>query len=285
VLLTAILALKLSSAEYCVFITWEYEGKVERYCLIAHYDLTLKNKDEDLVFGHSPSSLSDVGGFKMVDVGNVEFLPKYSDLKESFPNLENIVIEGGNLPVIKNDLFDKSYEAIKHIQIIYARVHTIEKNALQYLSNLRVFLLNDNQIANWPLNVFWNNKKLEIIDLRNNYINAISPILLKDLPNLKKVSLSGNRCVRENFDGSSITEALFHDDLERCYNNCKELDECQVTVEVTTEMDSFLLNKFIGSAENITEEIGELKTVDYFVVYKFLAIFVLFLLAFAFCFC
>jgi hypothetical protein len=285
VLLIGILALKLSSAEYCDFFTWEDERNVELYCQIGYYDLTLKNKNEELVFGNSPSRLSDVGGFKMHDVGTVEFLPKYSDLKESFPNLGGIVIQRGNLPVIKKDLFDKSYTAIKHIEIIYAKVQTIEKYALQYLSNLRVLLLNDNQIAALPFAIFANLKELEIIDLRNNYINAISPILFNYLPKLKKVSLSDNRCVDENFYGSSITEALFHDDLERCYNNCMELDECQVTVDVEVTTESFLLNKFFGSAENITEEIGELKIVDNFVVYKFFVIFVLFLLAFAFCFC
>lgn len=72
-------------------------------------------------------------------------------------------------------------------------ISSIYENTFEGLPNLKILELRNNNIRAWPNKVFWNNHKIEVIQLENNDFYGIDSLSIAHLFELKKLDISNNR--------------------------------------------------------------------------------------------
>ncbi len=91
----------------------------------------------------------------------------------------------------------------------------IENNAFAELTDLVELDISQNKLRSLSKNLFQNNPKLDLIDLRDNQINAIEPQTFNDLNDLKLFYASGNEC-------ADHTECIINCELDKSLKKCYE---------------------------------------------------------------
>lgn len=72
-------------------------------------------------------------------------------------------------------------------------ISSVYENTFEGLPNLKILELRNNNIRDWPNKVFWNNHKIEVLQLENNDFYGINSLSIAHLSELKKLDISNNR--------------------------------------------------------------------------------------------
>ncbi len=213
-----------------------------QYCKLSEIDLSKSFESQVHSFTGSTSQKSWATAVWFLDSSQIDFIPK--QILEEFPNLNGLIIYECNLPVLKNDLFPEEFVVLEYLKLGYNKIISIEPFAFQNLENLKWLSLEGNEIQSLPFNLFQKNPKLFYLDFIINQINSISPSLLKNLNQLKRVHFYDNKCVDENFGCSWCTRSISQSDLDSglstCFQNCLVDPDCvrnSELVERTTETE------------------------------------------------
>lgn len=123
-----------------------------------------------------------------------------------------------------------------------------------------------NHISNWYEKVFEKNDRLNILNLRNNNINLMTPEMMSDFYKLKFLAIGGNSFVCDCALRAFIERAAFNAKLHQCtVNNPRskrsttphEFFEPQYYYEVFWRKYHFYISFADESCKNIMEKSGE----------------------------
>jgi Leucine-rich repeat (LRR) protein len=152
-----------------------------------------------------------------------------------FPNLSSITFYESHIPILRANLFTKSFNKIKEIFLKQNGIQQIEDEAFHELEDLVEIDLSLNEIKSINEELFSHNSKLRVINLNGNKIFMIQRDSFEQLLNLLEFNLLGNQCISkefgcEHFDCLQVNDA--NEDLENCFSNYfeqeKKLDECKL---------------------------------------------------------
>jgi hypothetical protein len=210
-------------------------------CYLYDVDLSESFQSQLHSFTGSTSEKSDTTAVRFQESSQIEFVPK--EILKEFPNLNGLIFNTCNLPILKNDLFPSDFVVLEYLSLVLSQIDSIEPFAFQNLKNLKWLSLWYNKIQSLPFNLFQTNQKLIYLNFSYNRINLISPNLLKNLNHLIFVEFQINQCVDQGFGCetcSSISQSDLDSGLSTCFQNCLKDPECATKselVEGTTEIE------------------------------------------------
>lgn len=189
-----------------------------RCCLLKNADLSYVSKEEYLEFSGSNFGKQSTTAVELQLIQKVDFAP--SQIFDAFPLLNGFSIKSSNIPVLKEDLFTRSFNRIRYLNLEENGIKEIEEESFHFLPELIWIALNNNKIRSLSKNFFLSNRRLEYINFENNRIKIITSTLFENLANLKLVNLKRNKCVTRNIGCKhcSFNKTRLHGFLETCYN-------------------------------------------------------------------
>ncbi len=189
-------------------------------------------------FTGSSSEKSQATVVHFAGSNKIDFVPK--QIPKEFPNLNGLLYNSSNLPVLKNEFFSADFVVLEYLGLWSNQIASIEPFAFQNLKNLKWLGLRSNKIQSLPFNLFQNNPKLIFLNFRWNKINSISPNLLKNLNQLKRVDFRYNQCVSKYFGcpTCSISQSDLDSGLSTCFQNCLKDPECATKSELVETIQS-----------------------------------------------
>jgi Leucine-rich repeat (LRR) protein len=200
---------------------------LHEFCITTGVDYSAKFEKEKHTFIGSPTQKSGAKSFEISRSPKIDFIPL--DILTEFPNLNGIIINLSNLPVLKEGLFKPDFQKIELLNLEANNIETIEPNALQHLSKLKWIRLFDNNLKSLPYQVFKNNPDLIYIDLNENQLNSIHPKFFDGLLKLKLIELDfANLCIEENIGCETclIKQSDLKAKLQKCFDNCSDGTDC-----------------------------------------------------------
>jgi hypothetical protein len=210
------------------------------HCKLSRIDLSKSYESQVHSFSGSSSEKSQATVVLFEESSKIDFIPK--QIPEEFPNLNGLVFEFCNLPVLKNEFFPENFGILEYLLLWNNQIVSIEPFAFKNLKNLKWLKLNANKIQSLPFNLFQNNQKIFYLTFGWNQINSISPNLFKDLNQLKFIDFMSNRCVSRQFgcETCPISQSDLDSGLSTCFQNCLNDPECakkSELVETTTKTE------------------------------------------------
>jgi Leucine-rich repeat (LRR) protein len=157
----------------------------------------------------------------------VDFLPV--TIVAEFPLLEKLIVEGSDIPVIKNKFFTDPFKNLLSVGLALNKIQYINEYAFNNLINLEEIVLSHNEIQIINTKVFSNNLKLRLVHLNYNKITTLNPELFKNL-NLDCLSISHNECCNLYFGCGQFSDVIPEVDLKnglsKCFSNCESNPNC-----------------------------------------------------------
>jgi Leucine-rich repeat (LRR) protein len=200
-----------------------------KYCDTTSVDFSVKFETEKHSFSGSAAQKSEIKAFRISQSPQLDFIPL--DILTEFPNMDGLVVNSCNLPILKSGLFKAELQKIEHLNLWGNIIEVIEPEAFQFLINLKWLRLGDNNIQSLPYRLFGKNPDLIYIDLRKNKINAIHPSFFDGLYKLKLIESGhgSNICIYADIGCTScqITQSGLREKLQGCFDNCSNDRACQ----------------------------------------------------------
>jgi Leucine-rich repeat (LRR) protein len=198
------------------------------YCFIRNKDFSAAAKNKKFTLTGSSTEKNETTALYFDSIPSAFFIPL--KMLSELPNVNGIIIQNSNIPLLKEVLFTKEFKVIQHIYLVSNKIKNIETNAFIHLPELKWIDLGENQIESIKTQIFKYNLKMEFIGLSENKIKKISPTLFSKLNYLIEIWLRDNKCVDSNFGGSHLSFSFMNDTLKNCYKNCLNNDECASNV-------------------------------------------------------
>jgi hypothetical protein len=240
-----------------------------KWCATERVDYSTSFEKEK----HSFSIIQDYGSVQKSEIKNffiaystqVDFIPL--DILSEFPNLNGLMIEWCNLPIVKSGLFKEELKKIEFLYLLRNKIESIEPEAFKFLIKLKWIELSQNNLQTLPYRIFRNNPDLFYIDLGSNKINSIHPNFFDGLKKLKLIYFTGNKgCINVHFGCETclITQSDLRGKLQGCFDNCSNGTTCMTSylaheASQTTEIPQTTTENPIepNSTEKVVEGIEE----------------------------
>lgn len=147
---------------------------------------------------------------------------------------------------------------LRRLSLSNNRIKSIEDHTFQPLISLKWIWLENNQISMISSDTFTAaNRDLHGILLKNNAIESISPFVLDNLPSLRFLDMSGNKCSGSAFKNHAIKDnAAIKFELRECLHNHRKLKlSCDQKYEISSRV-----NSVVSSFEQCAVDVGNIKT-------------------------
>jgi Leucine-rich repeat (LRR) protein len=144
---------------------------------IAYVDLSDSLERDKFTFDGTEEEKKSVIKFSFEQIPNLDYIPE--EIFTEFPNLNKIEITSSKLPILKENLFDEKCEKIEVLWLWNNEIKIIKRKAFFHLKNLVEISLAGNKIQSLSENIFEANSKLEVVDLEENQIKALNPVMFK----------------------------------------------------------------------------------------------------------
>jgi hypothetical protein len=131
------------------------------YCRVDNQNFPLSDKNKIFSFSGSASQKKETTVVFFQLSPSLEFIPL--QIFNEFPNLNGILIERSNIPILKKGFFTKKFKTIQYLDLYYNKMQQIEQEAFINLPELKWINLGWNQIESMKINLFKNNIKLEYV--------------------------------------------------------------------------------------------------------------------------
>jgi hypothetical protein len=215
----------------------------------------------------SSAQKSEIKTFFIAASAQVDYIPL--DILSEFPNLNGLMLQACNLPIVKSGLFKEEFQKLELLVLHYNKIESIEPEAFQHLIKLKWIDLSDNNLQFLSYRLFKNNPDLIYINFYNGKINAIHPNFFDGLNKLKLIKFIENLCINVKIGCETclITQSDLKGNLQGCFDNCSNGTTCQSLYlaheasQTTTEkpIESNLTEKVVeGIGKLIDQKLGEL---------------------------
>lgn len=219
----------------CTYSTYPYYTLWPKFrlCALSAVDLSTGHNSEALLFTDTELEKSEatVVWFSF-GVSTIDLIPK--EILKEFPNLNGLGFTTYKSPVIKNNVFTEDFQVVEYLYLGYNRINTIEANALEHLSKLKWFGLQNNQIHTFPFQLFKKNPELIYIGFFDNKVASINPNLFDGLNKIKLLDFEQNVCINEELgcETCSIAQSGLKANLSSCFSNCQSDPFCSAQINV-----------------------------------------------------
>jgi hypothetical protein len=173
---------------------------------------------------------SEIKAFYIGYSTQVDFIPL--DILSEFPNLNGLMIEGGNLPIVKSGLFKEELQKVEYLDLNGNKIESIEPEAFKFLTKLKWIRLRYNNLQSLPYSLFKNNPDMIYITFQSNKINAIHPNFFDGLQKLKLIDFTENEgCINDKIGCETclITQSELRGKLQGCFDNCSNGTTCMTS--------------------------------------------------------
>jgi hypothetical protein len=220
-------------------------------CQVNGANLSLAYRQEKYLLSGSAQEKTDAKTLYLLGTLSVEFLPL--DFLTELPNINGLIIQSPNWPIVKSGFFTKDFKKIQHLYLDQSNIKMIAANAFLELTELKWIALWNNQIDYLKRETFQHNLKLEYVNFNGNRIKMINPKFFDHLEKLVEVNFANNLCVDKSYDLSKTSL----DDVRLGFNKCFE--DCQVDENCNPPLDDLRL-EVAGKFDELTKEITRLKS-------------------------
>jgi Leucine-rich repeat (LRR) protein len=258
---------------HCYYRTasWDYWPKYKE-CQLSSIDLSEVHKAGGHSISGSWSEKSGVSGVQFYGSNVVDFIP--AEVTREFPELNAVVIDHSNVPVIKKGLLGRDFKRLELLVFWSSKVKAIEDGAFTELENLKNIWIAHNPLKVLPFGLFRNNLKLEIAYFYSNKISMIHPALFDDLTNLKFVHLNDNLCVSKSFGCracSVFSQSELKSELASCFANYEANPGYSNSLIAQEEMMRTIKQQMADFVQKQLEEfVKQLRAAFQFLVEKFM---------------
>jgi Leucine-rich repeat (LRR) protein len=251
-----------------------------KYCATYQVDYSASFEKEKHSFSikysqyYGSAQKSEIKTFYIRYSAQVDFIPL--DILSEFPNLNGLMLEGCDLPIVKSGLFKEELQKIEYLDLAVNKIESIEPEAFEFLIKLKWIRLSSNNLQSLPYRLFENNPDLFYINFNyDNKINSIHPSAFDGLQKLKLIDFTNNKgCINVEIGCETclISQSEIRGNLQGCFDNCSNGTTCysshlaheasqtteisQTTTENPIESNS-TEKKVEGIEELIDQKLGE----------------------------
>lgn len=195
----------------CMFFT-----EFSQYtCLISNV-VVADNENQDFVIGGNHTAGRTNNDVQRLQIMFAQTPFIISKLFETFPNVQNLLIDSSGLTRIQLNAFSNARELttvviirnsireiparvfassprLRSLDMDTNRIENIDENAFDGLASLQLLYLDQNQINKLPTNVFRSLSSLRTLFLQDNQLNSLDGSIFANNPQLFQVDIERNR--------------------------------------------------------------------------------------------
>jgi hypothetical protein len=191
------------------------------WCDVQKVDLTKQTIGEPFTLSASPEKKQETKRVKFDNIGRVDHMPL---VLQEFPILSELKIRSSEIPILRDDLFDRGFRGIQKLELTSDKIKILEERSFQHLVNLQEINLSHNEIRSLAGKLFQRNRKLKSINLGGNKINVVQPEVFRNLNELELVGLLSNKCFSQSVGctrncRAKVDHAELNRKLQTCYDN------------------------------------------------------------------